>query len=119
MTGGPGAVKEAGPPFGDLLAAACGDALPEREGPIVGRRYGLDGGGWQTLRAVGESLDRPISRERVRQIIDRALPKLKTQGTRQRSSGCSTGTRYGEALHSTSQEALQVSAFLSRLQDFV
>jgi Sigma-70, region 4 len=87
MTSDPGAGKEAGLPFGDLFAAACSDALPERERLIVGRYYGLDGGGCQTLAAVGKSLDRPIGRERVRQIIDRALSRLKGQGTRQRNSG--------------------------------
>jgi hypothetical protein len=87
MTGDPGAGKEAGLPFGDLFAAACSDGLPEREGLIVGRYYGLDGGGCQTLAAVGKSLDSPIGRERVRQIIDRALSGLKGQGSRQRNSG--------------------------------
>ncbi len=49
--------------------------LCERERTILRGRFGLDGGE-QTLRELGASLD--LSAERVRQIEERALDKLRT-----------------------------------------
>lgn len=49
--------------------------LPKREREIVTMRFGLDGGESATLEDVGEKLK--ISRERVRQIQERAVGRLK------------------------------------------
>jgi RNA polymerase primary sigma factor len=51
------------------------DVLDEREKQIIKMRYGLDGEEPKTLEEVGEKLG--ISRERVRQLEQRALKKLK------------------------------------------
>jgi RNA polymerase primary sigma factor len=51
------------------------DALDEREKEIIKMRYGLDGEEPKTLEEVGEKLG--ISRERIRQLEQRALKKLK------------------------------------------
>jgi RNA polymerase sigma factor (sigma-70 family) len=51
------------------------ETLTERERTIVAGRYGLDGGEEITLRELGDSLG--ISAERVRQIEQRALDKLR------------------------------------------
>jgi len=51
------------------------DVLDEREKEIIKMRYGLDGEEPRTLEEVGEKLG--ISRERVRQLEQRALKKLK------------------------------------------
>lgn len=51
------------------------DKLPKREAQILRWRYGLEGPRPLTLAEVGEKLG--ISRERVRQIEERALKKLK------------------------------------------
>jgi RNA polymerase primary sigma factor len=51
------------------------DVLDEREKEIIKMRYGLDGKEPKTLEEVGEKLG--ISRERVRQLEQRALKKLK------------------------------------------
>ena len=51
------------------------DVLDEREKEIIKMRYGLDGEEPKTLEEVGEKLG--ISRERVRQLEQRALKKLK------------------------------------------
>jgi RNA polymerase primary sigma factor len=51
------------------------DVLDEREKEIIKMRYGLNGEEPRTLEEVGEKLG--ISRERVRQLEQRALKKLK------------------------------------------
>jgi RNA polymerase primary sigma factor len=51
------------------------DVLDKREKEIIKMRYGLNGEEPKTLEEVGEKLG--ISRERVRQIEQRALKKLK------------------------------------------
>jgi len=51
------------------------DVLDEREKEIIKMRYGLNGEESRTLEEVGEKLG--ISRERVRQLEQRALKKLK------------------------------------------
>ncbi|EDP72967.1 sigma-70 family RNA polymerase sigma factor, partial [Hydrogenivirga sp. 128-5-R1-1] len=50
-------------------------ALDEREREIIKHRYGLEGEEPKTLNEVGEMLG--ISRERVRQLENRALKKLR------------------------------------------
>lgn len=51
------------------------NVLDEREREIIKLRYGLEGLEPKTLEEVGEMLG--ISRERVRQLEQRALKKLK------------------------------------------
>ena len=52
--------------------------LDEREGKVLMMRYGIGGETPQTLSEVGEALG--ITRERVRQIENRALTKLRDPG---------------------------------------
>lgn len=49
--------------------------LPDRDALVLRMRYGLEGTPPQTLAAIGKALG--ISRERVRQIEQRALSRLK------------------------------------------
>jgi RNA polymerase primary sigma factor len=51
------------------------DKLEPREAAIIITRYGLDGGRERTLEEVGERFG--VTRERVRQIQDKALTKLR------------------------------------------
>ena len=51
------------------------DALTEREKGIILERFGFNGNGFQTLESIGERLG--VSRERIRQIQDNALRKLR------------------------------------------
>jgi hypothetical protein len=96
------AITDGTPPFADLFFAACLDAAKnEGQRLIVTRRYGLDGDGSLTLAAVAASLDRPVSRERVRQILDDILIRIKSRGTRQRRGGqadrpCAALVRHAE-----------------------
>ena len=50
-------------------------ALDQRDGKILTWRYGLDGRGSQTLDEIGRRLK--ISKERVRQIEERAMKKIR------------------------------------------
>lgn len=58
------------------LDAALRTTLKPLERAVVRLRFGLDDGHPRTLREVGEVLG--LSKERIRQLIFRALPKLKT-----------------------------------------
>jgi len=51
------------------------NALTEREKGIILERFGFNGNGFQTLESIGERLG--VSRERIRQIQDNALKKLR------------------------------------------
>ncbi len=53
------------------------DTLSERERRVVSMRFGIDENQEHTLRAVGQ--DFGVSRERIRQIQEQALRKLKKQ----------------------------------------
>jgi DNA-directed RNA polymerase sigma subunit (sigma70/sigma32) len=51
------------------------DVLDEREMTIISQRFGLDGGQPRTLANVAKDFD--ISRERIRQLQNSALAKLR------------------------------------------
>jgi len=51
------------------------DTLPQRESSIIKLRFGLEGGREKTLEEVGESFH--VSRERVRQLENKAMRKLR------------------------------------------
>ena len=60
----------------DLLHKGLAD-LPEREAEIINRYFGLDVDNAESLEQVGKRFH--ISRERVRQLKDRALGRLREQ----------------------------------------
>ncbi len=57
-------------------------SLDPRESEIIIKRYGFDGGQPQTLEELGESMG--VSRERVRQLENRALEKLKKKALKKK-----------------------------------
>jgi RNA polymerase primary sigma factor len=61
----------------DLLGEVDGllDALDERERKLISRRFGLDGERPKTLEEVGQDLG--VTRERIRQLQNIALAKLR------------------------------------------
>jgi RNA polymerase primary sigma factor len=67
-------------------AALLGELSPKEE-EIIRLRYGFDGGGERTLAEIGETFD--VTRERVRQIEQRAMDKLRFPGSPRRRTGSS------------------------------
>jgi RNA polymerase sigma factor (sigma-70 family) len=59
----------------DDLKQVVSTTLPERYAVVITKRFGLDGGGPQTLQYIGDILG--VTRERVRQMETQALAKLK------------------------------------------
>ena len=53
------------------------DMLSEKERRIITLHFGLNGAEAMTLECIGKSFDPPISRERVRQIEERAFQKIR------------------------------------------
>lgn len=71
-------------PLDDLIERNLGQyldqavsTLPEKEAAILSMRFGLKNQAEMTLQAVADQLQ--VSRERVRQIQNEALKKLKNQ----------------------------------------
>ena len=58
--------------------------LDQREQKVLRQRYGLEGNTPQTLSAIGH--DMKVSRERVRQLQERAIKKLKASAARQKAA---------------------------------
>lgn len=63
---------------GDLVREILSE-LPEREAQVITGLFGMDQNAPQTLREVGIGLN--ISHERVRQLRDQALRRMRTSGT--------------------------------------
>ncbi len=68
-------------------AAALLRELSPKEEEVLRLRYGFDGGGERTLAEIGETFD--VTRERVRQIEQRAMDKLRFPGSSRRRIGSS------------------------------
>ena len=58
--------------------------LDQREQKVLRHRYGLEGTKPQTLSAIGDDLN--VSRERVRQLQERAIKKLRASAARQKAA---------------------------------
>ena len=66
---------------GETISAETNRALgflEERERLIIERTFGINGQPEMTLEEIGEGLE--LSRERVRQIREKAIRKLRTMG---------------------------------------
>mgnify|MGYP006394767647 CR=1 FL=1 len=59
----------------NLIITKILEPLREREKSILSKRYGLHGEEMQTLKTVGE--EQGLTRERVRQIKEKAVRRLK------------------------------------------
>jgi RNA polymerase primary sigma factor len=81
-------------PLDVLVAKAVRDEAAEllrelspKEEEVLRLRYGFDGGGERTLAEIGATFD--VTRERVRQIEQRAMDKLRFPGSPRRRTGSS------------------------------
>lgn len=70
-----------GPDEAGKIVEECLDALDDRSRRIIALRYGLDGSGSKTLAEVGEIVG--LTRERIRQIEERAFERMRVLRIRQ------------------------------------
>lgn len=63
--------------YDESFKNAIKDVLPAREYQIISLRFGLKDGKVYTLNEVGEMMNPPITRERVRQLESKALLRLR------------------------------------------
>ncbi|MBV9229231.1 MAG: hypothetical protein JOZ18_07950 [Chloroflexi bacterium] len=75
--------------FLELFSLALGEALAEREQSFVELRYGIASGEPYTLEQVAQVFS--LSRERIRQVLERSLRKIKHRGRRDLKQGKTTG----------------------------
>ncbi|SRR6266568_2337621 len=75
--------------FAEYFVLAQTEALTERESCIVDLRYGFANGEPHTLEQVGQALG--VSRERIRQILQRIHRKIRSKGRRQITKGQTAG----------------------------
>ena len=74
--------------FAEYFTFAQAEALTARESHILDLRYGFANGEPHTLEQVGQSLE--VSRERIRQILQRIHRKIYSKGRRQITKGQTT-----------------------------
>ena len=75
------------PQFSELFLQAQAEVLPPRSQRILEMRYGFGGDDPSTLAEIGATVN--LSRERVRQIIERSLLRIRGRGVRRNRSGTS------------------------------
>lgn len=75
--------------FAEYFTLAQAEALTVRESHIVDLRYGFVNGEPHNLEQVGETIG--VSRERIRQILQRVHRKISSKGNRQISKGQTAG----------------------------
>ena len=71
--------------FAEYFTSAQSEALTPRESAIVDLRFGFMGGNPHTLQAIGQEFG--VTRERIRQILNKALRKIVTKGRRELKGG--------------------------------
>jgi DNA-binding CsgD family transcriptional regulator len=71
--------------FAEYFILAQEDALTSRQSRIVDLRYGFANGEHHTLQQIGQEFG--LSRERIRQILQQSLRKIRSKGRRQISRG--------------------------------
>src|SRR5437016_14323981 len=76
--------------FAEYFTLAQAEALTARESHIVDLRYGFTNGEPHTLEQVGQALG--VSRERIRQILQRTHRKIYSKGRRQIAKGQTTAS---------------------------
>ena len=70
----------------DALGHLLEQTLSPREVHVLQLRFGLTDGRPRTLLEVGECMEPSVTRERVRQVQEQALRKMRTSSTRYQMS---------------------------------
>jgi len=102
--------------FAEFFTLAQAEALTARESYIVDLGYGFVNGEPHTLEQVGEALG--VSRERIRQILQRVHRKISSKGKRQITKGQTTGASARLLLYLKSILRLEESGNLDRIFAF-
>ena len=103
--------------FVEYFTSAQSEALTPRESAIVDLRFGFMGGSPHTLEAIGQEFG--VTRERIRQILNKALRKIVAKGKRELKGGklnapCAALLTYVEGAIRPSDEGA-----VCRIVDFV
>ena len=102
--------------FFEYLIQAQLEALKNREFEIFGLRYGLTGENPCSLNAIGEVFK--VSRERIRQILNKAHQKISSKGKRQIRLKNFDGSCAKLLIYLTSIICPGEAGFISRLVEF-
>lgn len=103
--------------FAEYFTLAQSKALTTREIAIVELRYGLTGGDTHTLEAVGQEIG--VSRERIRQIVEKSIRKIVSKGQRELKNGKSSEPCAELLSYVRNVIRPQDEEAISRLVDFV
>ena len=102
--------------FFEYLVQAQLEALKDREFEIFGLRYGLTGENPCSLKAIGGIFK--VSRERIRQILNKAHHKIYCKGKRQIRSNKFDGSCAKLLIYLTSIICPEKAGFISRILEF-
>src|SRR5436853_7288165 len=102
--------------FAEYFTLAQAEALTARESQILDLRYGFTNGEPHTLEQVGQALG--VSRERIRQILQRTHRKIYSKGRRQIAKGQTTASTARLLLYLESTLKLEESGNIDRILAF-
>lgn len=103
--------------FAELFALAQNSILNRKERLVVKLRYGFDGGGPRTLEEIGHQL--AVSRERVRQVLNKAHRKITGRGRREIEDSKLNGACAELLLYVRNAVRPEEAGAAERLADFV
>src|SRR5438270_8987169 len=103
--------------FAEYFTLAEAEALTAKESHILDLRYRFTNGEPHTLEQVGQALG--VSRERIRQILQRIHRKIYSKGRRQITKGQTTAANARLLLYLESRLRPEASGNIDRILAFV